>query len=106
MIINASGRTDIVAYYMDWFVNRWNEGYFDVRNPFNPKLVSRIFVSDVDEKLIQKLDDLDMVKLDGVIVVESLEEEVWPERIASFTKYKEKTYGITRISYYQKEENE
>lgn len=48
MIINASGRTDVVAYYMDWFVNRWNEGYFDVRNPFNPKLVSRIFVSDVD----------------------------------------------------------
>lgn len=48
MIINASGRTDIVAYYMNWFVNRWNEGYFDVRNPFNPKLVSRIFVSDVD----------------------------------------------------------
>ena len=48
MIINASGRTDIVAYYMDWFVNRRNEGYFDVRNPFNPKLVSRIFVSDVD----------------------------------------------------------
>lgn len=48
MIINVSGRTDVVAYYMDWFVNRWNEGYFDVRNPFNPKLVSRIFVSDVD----------------------------------------------------------
>ena len=48
MIINASGRTDIVAFYMNWFVNRWNEGYFDVRNPFNPKLVSRIFVSDVD----------------------------------------------------------
>lgn len=48
MIINASGRTDVVAYYMDWFVNRWKEGYFDVRNPFNPKLVSRIFVSDVD----------------------------------------------------------
>lgn len=48
MIINASGRTDVVAYYMDWFVNRWNEGYFDVRNPFNPKLVSRIYVSDID----------------------------------------------------------
>lgn len=48
MIINASGRTDIVAYYMDWFVNRWKEGYFDVRNPFNPKLVNRIYVSDID----------------------------------------------------------
>ena len=46
------------------------------------------------------------VKSDGIIVVESLEEEIWPERMASFTKYKEKTYGITRISYYQKEENE
>lgn len=48
MIINVSGRTDVVAYYMDWFVKRWNKGYFDVRNPFNPKLVSRIFVSDID----------------------------------------------------------
>ena len=59
-----------------------------------------------NEKLIQKLEDLDIVKSDGVIVVESLQEEVWPEKIASFIKYKEKTYGITRISYYQKEENE
>ena len=48
MIINVSGRTDVVAYYMDWFVNRWNEGFFDVRNPFNPKLVSRICVSNID----------------------------------------------------------
>ena len=48
MIINVSVRTDVVAYYMEWFVKRWNEGYFDVRNPFNPKLVSRIFVSDID----------------------------------------------------------
>lgn len=59
-----------------------------------------------NEKLIQKLDDLNIVKSDGIIVVESLEEEIWPERMASFTKYKEKTYGITRISYYQKENEE
>ena len=48
MILNVSGRTDIVAYYMDWFVKRWNEGYFDVVNPFDSKRISRIFVSDVD----------------------------------------------------------
>ena len=59
-----------------------------------------------NEKLIQKLDDLNIVKSDGIVVVESLEEEIWPERMASFTKYKEKTYGITRISYYQKENEE
>ena len=48
MILNVSGRTDIVAFYTDWFMNRYHEGFVDVRNPFNPKLVSRIDFSDVD----------------------------------------------------------
>ena len=48
MILNVSGRTDIVAFYSKWFMNRYKEGYLDVRNPFNKKLVSRIFFSDVD----------------------------------------------------------
>jgi hypothetical protein len=48
MILNVSSRTDIVAFYTDWFMNRYNEGYVDVRNPFNPSLVSRISFSDVD----------------------------------------------------------
>lgn len=48
MILNVSGRTDIVAFYSEWFMNRYKEGYLDVRNPFNKKLVSRIYFSDVD----------------------------------------------------------
>ena len=48
MILNVSSRTDIVAFYSDWFMNRYNEGFVDVRNPFNPSLVSRISFSDVD----------------------------------------------------------
>lgn len=48
MILNVSGRTDIVAFYSKWFMNRYNEGYVDVRNPFYSKLVSRIYFSDVD----------------------------------------------------------
>lgn len=48
MILNVSGRTDIVAFYSRWFMNRYNEGYVDVRNPFNPKLISRISFDDVD----------------------------------------------------------
>ena len=48
MILNVSGRTDVVAFYSKWFLNRYKEGYVDVRNPFNPKLVSRINFSDVD----------------------------------------------------------
>ncbi|MBQ8471931.1 MAG: DUF1848 domain-containing protein [Bacilli bacterium] len=48
MILNVSGRTDIVAFYTPWFINRYKEGFIDVRNPFNPNLVSRINFSDVD----------------------------------------------------------
>lgn len=48
MILNVSGRTDIVAFYSKWFINRYKEGYVDVRNPIMPKLVSRINFSDVD----------------------------------------------------------
>lgn len=48
MIINVSGRTDIVAFYTEWFMNRYKEGFVDVRNPFNPKMVSRIKFENVD----------------------------------------------------------
>jgi len=48
MILNVSGRTDIVAFYTPWFINRINEGFFDVRNPIYPKIVNRIYMKDVD----------------------------------------------------------
>lgn len=48
MILNISGRTDIVAFYSNWLMNRLKEGYVDVRNPFNPKMISRIMMEDVD----------------------------------------------------------
>lgn len=48
MILNVSCRTDIVAFYTKWFMNRYHEGYVDVRNPFNPKIISRINFSEVD----------------------------------------------------------
>ncbi len=48
MVLNVSGRTDVVAFYMDWLVNRIREGYFIVRNPFYPKLLHRIDWEDVD----------------------------------------------------------
>ncbi|MBQ1855119.1 MAG: DUF1848 domain-containing protein [Anaerovibrio sp.] len=41
MIINTGQRTDIPAFYSDWFANRLKEGYVCVRNPYNPKQVSR-----------------------------------------------------------------
>ena len=37
IIISASRRTDIPAFYMEEFLRRWNEGYTLWKNPFNPK---------------------------------------------------------------------
>lgn len=42
MIISASRRTDIPAFYSEWFFNRINEGYALVPNPYNPKMISKI----------------------------------------------------------------
>ncbi len=48
MLLNISGRTDIVAFYSTWLFKRLEAGYVDVRNPFYPKLVNRIYFKDVD----------------------------------------------------------
>lgn len=48
MILNISGRCDIIAFYTPWLINRIKEGFVDVRNPVIPKKVSRIYFKDVD----------------------------------------------------------
>lgn len=45
MIISASRRTDIPAFYSDWFINRINSGYLYVVNPMNRKQISKIQLS-------------------------------------------------------------
>lgn len=42
MIISASRRTDIPAFYSQWFFNRIKEGYVLVPNPYNPKKISKV----------------------------------------------------------------
>ena len=42
MILSVSRRTDIPAFYGDWFINRLKEGFVYVRNPMNIHQVSKI----------------------------------------------------------------
>lgn len=42
MIISASRRTDIPAFYSEWFLNRIKERYVLVPNPYNPNMISRV----------------------------------------------------------------
>ena len=41
MILNTGSRTDIPAYFSDWFYKRIEEGYVMVRNPYYPEQVTR-----------------------------------------------------------------
>ena len=41
MIINTGMRTDIPAFYSDWFINRLKAGFVLVRNPYDPHRVAR-----------------------------------------------------------------
>lgn len=45
MILSVSRRTDIPNYYPEWFFNRIKEGFVYVRNPMNPRQISRIDIS-------------------------------------------------------------
>lgn len=70
MIISASRRTDIPAFFSEWFINRIRERYCCTVNPFNKNQVSRVSLDphDVDaivfwtkdaEPITKYLDELD-----------------------------------------------
>lgn len=50
MIISASRRTDIPAFFGDWFMRRIQDGVVYVKNPMNPRQVAKIYLApdDVD----------------------------------------------------------
>jgi len=52
MIISASRRTDIPAFYSEWLMNRIRAGYCTVLNPFNHEQVSRVSLKPEDVDVI------------------------------------------------------
>jgi hypothetical protein len=74
MIISASRRTDVPAFYAEWFVQRVRAGYGEVPNPMNPRQVARVSLlpEEVDAivfwtrnpmPLLSKLPELDALGL-------------------------------------------
>ena len=45
MIINTGMRTDIPAFYSEWFMNRIRDGFAAVRNPYRPDWITRYELS-------------------------------------------------------------
>jgi hypothetical protein len=52
MIISASRRTDIPAFYAGWLINRIRAGYCTVPNPFNRQQVARVSLLPEDVQVI------------------------------------------------------
>ena len=51
-IISASRRTDIPAFYSEWFMNRIRAGYCVVSNPFNANQISYVSLKPQDAQVI------------------------------------------------------
>lgn len=69
MIVSVSRRTDIPAFYSEWFFSRIKEGFVYVANPFNRKQISKVeltpktvdlfvFWTKDAEPMLKRLDEL------------------------------------------------
>ena len=72
--------------------------------PYDLIYIDPPYKEEKNVELIKKLDQLHLINEEAIIVVESLAQQLFPDRIASLTKQKEKVYGITKITYYRKEQ--
>ncbi|MBQ0050979.1 MAG: DUF1848 domain-containing protein [Treponema sp.] len=89
MIIFASGRTDIPAFYSKWFVNRVRAGFVDVRNPYYNQQVTRyrldqkvvdclVFCTKNPEPMLEYLDELKNFPLYFHVTITPYGKEVEP----------------------------
>lgn len=64
MIVSVSRRTDVPAFYSEWFFNRLKEGFVQTKNPMNPKQVRTVSLKpeDVDCFVFWSKDPLPMVE--------------------------------------------
>ena len=113
MIINTGSRTDIPAYFSDWFFNRIKEGYVLVRNPYYPFQVTKylldpkvvdaiIFCTKNPEPMLGRIDQLSGFSTLWFVTITPYGKEIEPfvpekdQVLASFRRLS-KAVGIDRI---------
>jgi hypothetical protein len=89
MIINTGCRTDIPAYYSEWFYNRIKERYVLTRNPYYPEQVIRYrltqdvvdvlsFCTKNPEPMLARLDEINHFRQLWFVTVTPYEKEIEP----------------------------
>jgi hypothetical protein len=115
MIINSGMRTDIPAYFGEWFYNRIEEGYVLTRNPYYPQQVTRYrldpevvdclcFCTKNPAPMLARLAELAAFRQFWFVTITPYGREIEPhvpdvaEVIASFRQLSEKV-GIASVSW-------
>jgi hypothetical protein len=115
MIINTGMRTDIPAYFSEWFYNRIREGYVLTRNPYYPGQVTRYrldpavvdclcFCTKNPAPMLPELAKLDAFRQFWFVTMTPYGKEIEPnvpdfdETAASFRELSQKV-GIASVSW-------
>ncbi len=115
MILNTGSRTDIPAYFSNWFYNRIKEGYVLVRNPYYPTQVTRyelnpevvdvlVFCTKNPEPMLERLEELSDFFSFWFVTITPYEKEIEPyvpdkkDVIYHFQRLSEQV-GVDRISW-------
>ncbi len=115
MIINTGSRTDIPAYFSEWFYNRIKEGYVLTRNPYYPEQIIRyrldpdvvdclVFCTKNPEPMLERLEEIRRYKQFWGVTITPYGKEIEPyvpektQVMDSFRRLSEKV-GIYAISW-------
>lgn len=115
MILNTGSRTDIPAYYSEWFYNRIKSGFCLVRNPYYPEQITRytltpeivdgiVFCSKNPAPMLSRLDELHAFNTFWFVTITPYDKDVEPfvpdklNVVNSFIELANK-YGPSRMSW-------
>jgi len=115
MIINTGCRTDIPAYFSEWFYNRIKAGYVLTRNPYyeeqvmkyrlTPKVVDCLsFCTKNPEPMLERLDEIDGFKQFWFVTITPYGKEIEPsvpkkQKVMESFKQLSKKVGVNAIGW-------
>ncbi|SEW43205.1 DUF1848 family protein [[Clostridium] fimetarium] len=115
MIINTGCRTDIPAYFSDWFYNRIKDGYVLTRNPYYEEQVMKYrltpdvvdclsFCTKNPEPMLDSLNEIDAFRQFWFVTITPYGKEIEPnvpekEKVMESFKQLSKKVGVNAIGW-------
>ena len=74
----------------------------ELKGPYDLIYIDPPYAKQQNEKLMEMISKHQLLSDEGILVVESLKEDLFKEQIGDLKLYKIANYGITKISYYER----